>query len=361
MRVRKTDRYCLAEALAGAPVHDERWRLSWSAHHLLFLTATPHMGKDYPYYAVWRLLEPEVLSTQDAFNGYPPDSRRRHFIRRAKEEMVRFDESPIYPARTSDTLSYDLAQGEISEQVLYDRTTAYIQTYYNRARILNRSAVRLAMSVFQRRLASSTHALMRSFERRLSRISELIEDVRSDRITMEELAARQRRMDESRSLVDVLDEKTADEESIEDGREEHEIAEDQALGGVMALTLGELEAERREVQELLDLSRRVYDLGEESKFNRLAEVIRDPQYQDEKLLIFTEYRDTLTFLVRRLEGLGFTGQVAIVEGERFTDAHVAYDSITEGRFFRERHRGFQVEVESFDVSWYPNGVPNRRT
>ncbi|MDI7269178.1 MAG: helicase-related protein, partial [Myxococcota bacterium] len=313
-RVRKTDRYRLAEALAGIPSDDPRWQLPWTAHHLILLTATPHMGKDFPYYCLWRLLEPEVLSTQDAFNGYPPDSRRRHFIRRAKEEMVRFDESPIYPARTSDTLSYDLAQGEISEQVLYDRTTAYIQTYYNRARILNRSAVRLAMSVFQRRLASSTYALMRSFERRLSRLSELIEDVRSGRITMDELAARQRRMDESRSLVDVLEEKTADEESIEDGREEHEIAEDQALGGVVALTLGELEAERREAQDLRDLSRRVYDLGEESKFNRLAEVIRDPRYQDEKLLIFTEYRDTLTFLVRRLEGLGFTGQVAQIHG-----------------------------------------------
>ena len=104
------------------------------------------MGKDFPYYALWRLLEPDVLSTVDAFNAYPPDARRRHFIRRTKEEMVRFDGSRIYPEPASPTPSATTSrQGEVSEQTLYDQTTDYIETYYNRARILNRSAARLAM------------------------------------------------------------------------------------------------------------------------------------------------------------------------------------------------------------------------
>ena len=47
-RVRKTNRYRLAEAIAGAEVDGERWELPWSARHLLLLTATPHMGKDSP-------------------------------------------------------------------------------------------------------------------------------------------------------------------------------------------------------------------------------------------------------------------------------------------------------------------------
>src|SRR6266702_2053311 len=164
--VRKTDRYLLAEALAGMANDDPRWQLGWSCRHLLLLTATPHMGKDFPYYCLWRLLEPEVLSTVDAFHDYPADARRRHFIRRTKEELVYFDGKPIYPPRYSNTLRYDLNMGDVSEQSLYDETTSYIQTYYNRAEVLNRSAARLAMSVFQRRLASSTYALLRSFERR---------------------------------------------------------------------------------------------------------------------------------------------------------------------------------------------------
>ncbi len=57
-RIRKTDRYRLAEAVAGAEGDDEYWTLPWTAQHLLLLTATPHMGKDYPYYCLWCLLWP---------------------------------------------------------------------------------------------------------------------------------------------------------------------------------------------------------------------------------------------------------------------------------------------------------------
>src|SRR2546425_4226362 len=241
--MRKTDRYRLAEAFAGIPDEDEQWSLAWSCPHLLLLTATPHMGKDFPYYCLWRLLEPEVFSTVDAFHDYPTDARRRHFIRRTKEEMVRFDGSAIYPTRLSDTLSYDLTQGETSEQRLYDETTNYIRFFYNRARILNRSAARLAVSIFQRRLASSTYALMRSFARRLDKLHGLIDAMQSGQLTTEQLIALQRH-----AVHDVLEEKTADEESREDEREENEIEEERTLRvGVVASSLAELEAERVQV------------------------------------------------------------------------------------------------------------------
>jgi cytochrome c biogenesis protein len=57
------------------------------------------------------------------------------------------------------------------------------------------------------------------------------------------------------------------------------------------------------------------------------------------------------------KGFGFSGQVAVVEGEAFTETHVAYDQIREGRFFGERHRGFTIRLDDFDVSFHPNGVP----
>ncbi len=310
-RVRKTDRYRLAEALAGIPGENPRWELSWSCHHLLLLTATPHMGKDFPYYCLWRLLEPDALSTIDAFNAYPLDARRQHFIRRTKEELVYFDERPIYPPRFSDTLGYNLTQGEVSEQQLYDATTAYIQTYYNSARFLNRSAARLAMSVFQRRLASSTYALLRSFERRYQKLVKLIEDMRAGRLTPAQLETFQRKLG---MIEDVFEKKTADEEEETTGQEENERVEDQELEGVIATSLAELEVELHVVGNLLNLARQVYEAGEESKFEKLREVLRDPLYQDHKLIIFTEHRDTLEFLVRRLEGLGFTDQIAQIHG-----------------------------------------------
>ena len=144
------------------------------------------MGKHFPYYCLWRLLAPDALATIDAFQAFPEAQRRRHFIRRTKEEMVRFDGRPLYPQRRCDTISYGLSP---PEQALYEATTRYISETYNRARVLNRSAARLAMSVFQRRLASSTYALMRSFERRLDRLDEAIEMVRAGR--KDELERRQ--------------------------------------------------------------------------------------------------------------------------------------------------------------------------
>ncbi len=320
LRVRKTDRYCLAEALAGVTGADGHWRLPWSANHVLLLTATPHMGKEYPYYALWRLLEPDVLSTPEAFDAYPPDHRQRRFIRRTKEEMVYLDGRPLYPARISDTLTYQLSQGEISEQALYNQTTEYLRFVYNRAKLLNREAARLAMTVFQRRLASSTYALLRSFERRIEKLDRLITDVQDGKLTFEQLTLLQQRIRED---ADVLESKTADEEAPEADREENEAAEDTLLQGVVAASLADLLAEREQVEHLLKLAVKVHEQGQESKFEKLREILTDPKFSGEKLIVFTEHRDTLTFLVRRLNGMGYTGQVAQIHGGMSTHPHPA--------------------------------------
>ncbi|MCP4699525.1 MAG: DUF3883 domain-containing protein [Gammaproteobacteria bacterium] len=310
-KVRKTGRYRLGEALAGLDGLPKRWCLRWRCRHLLLLTATPHMGRDYPYYALWKLLEPGILSTPEAFDAFPQTARRCHFIRRTKEEMLTLDGKPLYPVRISDTLGYELSRGDIGEQRLYEETTEYLRTLYNRAKLLNRSAVRLAMGVFQRRLASSTHALMRSFERRVEKLDSLIEQVETGRLTLKQLETLQSRLDEEEK--DIFDSKTADEES-EGGREENEAAEERLLQGVIAGSLEDLRHEREQVEGLLELARKVDALGMESKFERLREVANDPRYRDEKLLIFTEHRDTLDYLADRLAGLGYTGRVARIYG-----------------------------------------------
>jgi superfamily II DNA or RNA helicase/DNA-binding XRE family transcriptional regulator len=310
-RVRKTDRYRLAEAIAGVHTGDRAWGLPWHAHHLLLLTATPHMGKDFPYYALWRLLEPEVLTTKEAFDQFPADHRKQYFIRRTKEEMVTLTGEPLYPRRIADTLAYDLTQSDVSEQRLYDETTEYLRHVYNKARLLNQSAARLAMGVFQRRLASSTYALLRSFERRIEKLGTVIDDVQTGRITIEQLQTLQRRIVED---DDVLESKTADDESTENGQEENEVAEAKLLEGVIAASLADLIAERQQVEQLRTLALKVHDAGQESKFDKLRAVITDPKFAAEKLIVFTEHRDTLDFLVRRLDGMGYTGQIAMIHG-----------------------------------------------
>ncbi len=306
-RVHKTERYRLAEALAGLPVRDERWTLGWSALNVLLLTATPHMGKDFPYYCLWRLLAPDALATFEAFEDFPDEQRRRHFIRRTKEEMVGIDGRPLYPQRHCDTLSHSLSP---AEQALYDATTRYIAETYSKARVLNRSAARLAMSVFQRRLASSSHALMRSFERRLARMDEaiaLVQEGRSD-----ELERRQVHIGET---VDVFESRTADEETGHDGEQEaHEAFEEAALGGLAAVALTDLREERAEVEALLARARELAESGEDSKLEKLRDVMANPAFGGEKLIVFSEHRDTVEFVVRRLEGFGLTGRVALIHG-----------------------------------------------
>ncbi len=367
--LRRTVRYCLAEALTGAPGDDERWALPWSCRHVLLLSATPHMGKAFPYYALWRLLEPEALATFDAFQAYPPAERRQHFLRRTKEEMVRFDGSPIYPTRVSDTLSYELTRGEVSEQELYEQTTEYIREHYNRARVLNRSAARLAMSIFQRRLASSPYALMRSFERRLGRLDAWIVALKEGTVNEADFPDRQDQL----KARDVWDGKTGDEEDSAEGREENERAEDEALKGVTAKSIQELRKERDQVQHLLELARRVEDKGDQSKFDRLADALQSERFRSEKVLLFTEFRDTLEFLTRRLEGLGHAGQVAELHGGmdyRAREAQVAFfrKPIVEGgaRFLVATDaagEGINLQVcwlmFNYDVPWNPARLEQR--
>ena len=307
MRVRKTSRYEVGEALAGIPSSPE-WELGWKPPSLLLLTATPHMGKEYPYFALWRLLEPDTFTTPEALRGFPAERRGRYFIRRTKEEMVTLDGRPLYPVRQCDTLGFALSD---AEQKLYEDATAYIRTLYNSAAGLNRSAARLAMSVFQRRLASSTAALHASLQRRSERLLRLIDLVNEEGVGALDNAQRQAAASAEKQ-GDLLASTTADEDATEQG-EAHENSEDAAIN-VTAGTVADLMIERDIVEGLVDQAAAILKRGNESKFDRLLETMRDPQFRDEKMLVFTEHRDTANYLAERLEAIGFTGQVARLHG-----------------------------------------------
>ncbi len=313
-RVRKRRRYELAEAIAGGAPADSRFTgLGWAARHLLLLTATPHMGKDSPYHHLWRLLDPQVFPTGEAVRRFPPQHRHRHFIRRTKEEMTGLDGLPLYRKRFCATFSYALSPGPDGEQALYDCTTEYLRRTYGRA-LSSRPSVRLAMSVFQRRLASSTWALLRSFERRIEKLGQCADDLRSGKIGAPALQRRQRGLD--RELrEDFFDTHGADEDARADGLgERNEDYEDAVLGAVTAVTIEELQQEIAQLRDLSARARRLFETGAESKFEKLREVLEDSRYAGEKWLIFSEHRDTVDYLVRRLEGLGFSGRIAQIHG-----------------------------------------------
>ena len=368
-RVRKTRRYKLAEALSGCGRPVPRFAgLRWSARHLLLLTATPHMGKDSPYYHLWRLLDPRVFSTPEALRRVSTGARSRHFVRRTKEEMVDLQGRPLYPHRACDTFSYDLTSGPDGEQALYDETTAYLRHTYNRA-LQNRPAVRLALSVFQRRLASSTYALRESFKRRIAKLERTAADLQSGRASTEEMERRQREIAEAHGQ-DFFDSRGADEEEGTGARERNEDYEDAVLGAVTAVTVEEIQRETEVLIRLRERASRLLDSESESKFDRLHEVLEAPRYAADKWLIFSEHRDTVDYLVQRLEGLGHAGKVASIHGgmawpereeqvERFRDPAgarymVATDAAGEGINLQ-----FCRLMANYDIPWNPARLEQR--
>ena len=292
----KSKRYELAERIAA------------QQRNLLLLTATPHMGKDVAYYFLWRLLLPEHLAAQKAFTRLPDKEKSKHLLRRMKEEMVTFDGKPIYPPRRSQTIAYPLKQGEISEQSLYDAVTAYCEKYFDLAGQYNRSAAKMAMMILQRRLASSTFAVLQSLIRRAEKLKNTLRNLKDGRLSTEALERAQAKL----SDIDIRDEKTGDEEESIGGKEEAEQVDEELERATAARSTVELETEIAHVENLVELARKVYNLKSESKFENLWEALTE--YPDTKVLIFTEHRDTMNFIVERLEALGFTGKIAQIHG-----------------------------------------------
>ena len=366
--VDKTRRYKLAEALAGCGRPAHRFAgLGWSARHLLLLTATPHMGKDSPYHYLWRLLDHRAFHAPEALRRLSGSARSRRFVRRTKEEMVDLRGRPLYPRRICDTFSYDLTPGPDGEQALYDDTTVYLRRTYNRA-LRNRPAIRLAMSVFQRRLASSTYALKRSFERRIEKLKRIADDVQSGRTSTEEMERRQRQIARQHRL-DHFEARGADEDD-EGDRDRAEDYEDSILGAVAAVAVEELQQEAQILAGLLDRADRLLASGRESKFEKLREVLEDPRYAGDKWLIFSEHRDTVEYLVSRLEALGYAGETARIHGsmawqereeqvERFRDPGgarfmVATDAAGEGINLQ-----FCRLMANYDIPWNPARLEQR--
>ena len=364
----KSQRYQLAEGIVGcaAPSSDYA-ALPWVSRHLLLLTATPHMGYDLPYHHLWRLLDPHVFATGEAFQRFPEQERTRHFLRRTKEEMVDLQGNPLFPPRECSTFSYELSQGPDGEQALYDDTTEYLLNAYST--FDNEGTVRLALGVFQRRLASSAFALSRSLERRIDKLRQTAQQLASGELTPHEVQQRQRRLHQSHT-DDYFEQHTADEDGSGAGSEANEDYETAVLGAIVVVSIEALEQEIETLTRLNRRARDILDSGSESKFEKLRQVLEDPSHATEKWIIFTEHRDTMDYLVRRLEGLGHTGEVAHIHGgmpwperEEQVDAFrredgarflVATDAAGEGINLQ-----FCAYMANYDIPWNPARLEQR--
>lgn len=252
--------------------------LSGISRHLLLLTATPHNGKEEDFQLFLSLV------AQDRFGGVARTGAQTIDVgdvmrRLVKEDLLKFDGSPLFPERHAVTLNYDLSRDEAA---LYEAVTAYVQNEFNRADTLNgerRATVGFALTVLQRRLASSPEAIYQSLHRRRERLE--------DRLAEERLGQRGRR--ENVALALAAD---GDDDDLPSAERE-DIEEQVADRASAASTIAELEAEIATLRQLEHMANAVRSSGTDRKWEELSSLLQDercmfgPDGLREKLIIFT--------------------------------------------------------------------------
>ncbi|WP_217900309.1 helicase-related protein, partial [Halorubrum sp. Ea8] len=256
---RPTDRYEVGEAV------------SQNADSLLFLTGTPHKGKSDQFYFIVDLIEPYRFENESSIN---PESLDDLMIRRLKSNpnMVHSDGSPMFPEKQIDTLSVEFTD---EEYALYQDITEYLNKHYRLGEEQASHAAGFSMVIYQKRLVSSIRAIQRSLERRESTLRE---------------GGRDQLSQVAKSLLKQYRESP---ETLTEKQRQHVEDELQELS-----TRQDPEQRQKELEIVEELIQRAKQIGVDSKAERLRTSINDllEREPDEKVLVFTEYTDTLEYL-----------------------------------------------------------------
>ena len=343
--------------------------LSTLTENLLLLTATPHNGKPEDFQLFLSLLDPDRFEGAKRHGKDPLDTS--DIMRRlVKESLLRFDGTPLFPERRAYTVNYSLSA---AERALYEDVTAYVRGEFNRADRLEgkrKNSVGFALTMLQRRLASSPEAIYQSLHRRRKRLEERLVEARR-----EGRAGALPSGSADRALAAAWNAEDFDEDDIPlgDREDEEERVTDSAT---TAETVAELETEIAMLRALERQADRVRQSGEDRKWDELSSILQDnpemfgPQGR-EKLIIFTEHKDTLGYLAGKISSLlGDASAVVTIRGgmgrdyrreveRRFTQdpavrVLVATDAAGEGINLQRAHL-----MICYDLPWNPNRLEQR--
>ncbi len=243
-------------------------------HHLILASATPHDGKVENFLALVQLIDKEIeanIESGDLRNYLEPK-----MIRRLKEEIVDFRGMKIFPSRDApQTVQIDYSP---EEREFYDLVEDYVRRFYRGAEDAGNYNVMLALYILHRRVSSSLNAGVISLENRRIRLLEPYLDIDTN-------AAR--------------DYYSSSDEGDDQRREEIEEA---ILGATTSITQEEIREEIQYLESLITMGRKLVAEDKDQKCGKLLALIRDLRKQrpDDKIIIFTEFRDTLCFLERKI-------------------------------------------------------------
>ena len=356
--------------------------------HFLLMTATPHNGKEEDFQLFLALLD------GDRFEGRFRDGVHQVEVsdlmrRMVKENLLKFDGTPLFPERIAYTVPYKLSDAEAQ---LYKEVTEYVREEFNRAEALENDkragTVGFALTILQRRLASSPEAIYQSLRRRRERLEKRLREL--------ELLRRGGNTQVLPAMAPVLD--AEDLEDLDEAPDnEVEAAEDQVLDqATAARTIEELKAEIAILSRLENMALTLRMSGEDRKWRELAGLLNGifatstlskvseaqapygsgpipppKSSPSQKLVIFTEHRDTLSYLENRVGTLlGRQEAVVIIHGslgreERLKTQEsfkhdpevqvlIATDAAGEGINLQRAHL-----MVNYDLPWNPNRIEQR--
>ena len=379
-----------ASFFGGEIRYTKRYRLgqllSTLTRHFLLMTATPHNGKEEDFQLFMALLD------SDRFEGRFRDGVHVADVsdlmrRMVKERLLKFDGKPLFPERIAYTVPYQLSEAEAQ---LYEAVTDYVREEFNRADALANAkragTVGFALTILQRRLASSPEAIYQSLRRRRERLESRLCELEESR-----------RPGSAASTVTELD--AEDIEDLDDAPgHEVEATETRVLDqATAARSITELKAE---IDTLKMLENRALDVrrrGGDAKWRELAsllsevfttsgiagqigeptapysggEIPRPVPSPTQKLVLFTEHRDTLRYLQDRITTLlGRAESVVVIHGGMAReDRHqaqeafrhdpavqvlLATDAAGEGINLQRAHL-----MVNYDLPWNPNRLEQR--
>src|ERR1043165_3642032 len=352
---RKTARYALGELLRD------------SSDHMLMLTATPHKGDPDNFSLFLQLLDQDAYADVRSIREAMERRYAPFYLRRTKEAMVYFPErnpdgewiaKKIFTRRIPHTVDFNIDGAEFD---LYSEVTRFVKRQSKKAAAQEDNprarAVGFLMSLYQRRLASSTFAVRRSLEKRAKRLADNL-------VRAQQLAA-------------VAPPVLPDPEELEEMEEvERERVQEMLEAITLANNPEQVREEIVELEELAERAKTVEDGGEEAKLSRLKDVLQQQGFfdnRDKRLLIFTEFKDTLDYLMECLRKWGFS--VGCIHGgmkagsrdepgtrlhaeQQFKDAEIQILVATEAA-------GAGINLQScnilfnYDIPWNPNRLEQR--
>ncbi len=363
--------------------------LSQVTRHFLLMTATPHNGKEEDFQLFMALLDGDRFEGRfrDGVHAADVSDLMRRMV---KERLLKFDATPLFPERIANTVPYRLSDAEAE---LYRQVSEYVREEFNRAEALQNDkragTIGFALTILQRRLASSPEAIYQSLRRRRERLEGREREMSLMGRDTRAVPPRERSLDAD-DLEDLDDATEEDLEAVE------EEVLDQATA---AQTAAELRIEIERLKQLESLASSIRRSGEDRKWRELASLIGEiftpaiirnavaeeragydsgveepPKPQpstSQKLVIFTEHRDTLSYLERRISTLlGSEEAVVAIHGsmgredrlkvqESFRhdpDVKVllATDAAGEGINLQRAHL-----MVNYDLPWNPNRLEQR--